>query len=158
MTDASVEKNRSVTGGITGEQPDFLRDCGVIALLGVLGQHGITEAQRGTPHACSPERSHGRRESKLPENSGESAVLSRSIRESESTLFRRGVDWAADAMRVINHLPDEATRCVLIDSYHESAAFIEFEQNRSREDAEQQAFGLLLFQILRLGIDVGVMP
>jgi hypothetical protein len=65
-------------------------------------------------------------------------------------------DWAGDAKRVIAELPDESVRSVLVDFFEETAAFIEFEQNRPRQEAEQHAFGLLLFQILKRGIDVKV--
>lgn len=66
------------------------------------------------------------------------------------------VDWTADAEKVIAALPDEAVRLLLTDYFEETAGTLEYVQGLARHEAEKQAFGLLLFRILKLGIDVGV--
>jgi hypothetical protein len=83
--------------------------------------------------------------------------LRRTLEENKPLLVSAlKVDWAADARKVIDALPDEAVRPVLMDYFELTAAFVEYEQGRSPDETEQQAFGLLLFQILRRGIDVAV--
>ena len=65
-------------------------------------------------------------------------------------------DWADDARKLIDALPDESLRVLMHDFYEESAATLEYEQGLSREAAERSTFGLLVFQLLRRGIEVGV--
>jgi hypothetical protein len=158
MNDACVAKNSSGLAGIAGEQPDFLRECGVIALLNASVQHGRAGLHGVALRDCSPEPSQTPRESNLPEFSGQAALHSRSSADYGDEIVgpENKSNWAEDAHKVIDAIPDESFRPALIDRYEETAAFIEYEQNVPREQAEQQAFGLLLFHLIRHGIDVGV--
>jgi len=66
------------------------------------------------------------------------------------------VDWSAKARAFIASLPDESLRSMLEDYFEETAATLEFDQNRPREEAERNAFGLLISQALRVGVDAKV--
>ena len=63
-------------------------------------------------------------------------------------------DWAADARKVIAALTDPTLRSDLTDHFEETAAALEYDQARPRQTAEMLAFGELLTEILRRGIDV----
>ena len=63
------------------------------------------------------------------------------------------VDWCAKARNFIATLPDESLRPMLEDYFEETAATLEYEQNRPREEAERNAYGLLVSQALRAGVD-----
>lgn len=63
-------------------------------------------------------------------------------------------DWADDARKVIAMLTDPALRSDMTDHYEETAATVEHEASLSRHEAQMQAFGQLLYEILRRGIDV----
>lgn len=65
-------------------------------------------------------------------------------------------DWASDAQKVIAALPDESVRPMLGEYYEQSVTFIQRETNCEQCEAEKQAFGLLLFQILRQGIETQI--
>ncbi len=62
-------------------------------------------------------------------------------------------DWAKSARRLIATCPDQGLRSDLLDAFDEAAASLEYGQKLAQSDAEQQAFGLLLFNLLRLGVD-----
>lgn len=62
-------------------------------------------------------------------------------------------DWAADARKLIGWCADPAMRQDLMDRYEERAAIFEFMQGHSTHGAEMLAFGDLLVELLRLGID-----
>src|SRR5262245_2207995 len=80
--------------------------------------------------------------------------LRRALEENKPQILSAlKVDWAADARKVIDALPDQSLRPVLIDYFHETASAIQQKRGVTRDEAEKQAFGLLLFQILRCGID-----
>ena len=61
-------------------------------------------------------------------------------------------NWAADAMKVISEIRGVQVRRDLRDSYEETAATLEHQQGLARLDAEMQAFGSLLFEILGRGL------
>ena len=84
-------------------------------------------------------------------------VLSEGIRsclwEHKSELLEAvSPNWAADAMKVISEIRGVQVRRALRDSYEEAAATLEHQQGLARSDAEMQAFGLLLFEILGRGL------
>ena len=62
------------------------------------------------------------------------------------------LSWAADAHRFINAMPEAALRPILRDFFEETSSVLEFDQGLSRDEAEQQSFGLLLFQAIRYGV------
>ena len=63
-------------------------------------------------------------------------------------------DWASDARKVIAQFAAPALRSDLTDQYEETAATLEHEQGNAHQTAEMLAFGELLAEILRRGIDV----
>ena len=147
-----IPKNNSAETGSAGAQRDFLAECGIFARRRRLGARGSAEAHRAGEQACAPERTQFDRERNLPEKSGKSGVRSRATDQNVAEKNTKP-DWAVSAVKVITSLPAEALHILLADYYDETAAYIEFEQGRSRLDAEEQAFGLLLYRILRCGID-----
>jgi len=131
-----------------GARRDFLAECGVTAHLGPSGAHlSATAIKRGVRRRA-PERTHDGQERELAEIQRKVALRSRAPGHSPQ---ENECDWNAEAKRVIDALPDEALRPALFDLYEEAAAFIEFEQNRPRQEAEESAFGLLLFHVIRHG-------
>lgn len=77
------------------------------------------------------------------------AVLKGSPEEDVTTT-----NWAADARKVIAQFTDPALRFDFTDHYEETAAKLEHEQGHPRQTAEMLAFGELLAEILRRGINV----
>lgn len=63
-------------------------------------------------------------------------------------------DWSADARKVIAEFIDPAVRTALTRYYDVVVEQLEREPDLSRQDAQMQGFGLLLFRILALGIDL----
>lgn len=63
-------------------------------------------------------------------------------------------DWASDARKVIAQFDDPDLRSDLLSHYEETAAQLEHDQGNGRAKAEMLAFGELLAEILRRGIDV----
>lgn len=66
--------------------------------------------------------------------------------------------WAGSVAELVATFPSPVLRCDLEDLFQETAGSLEYEQNLPRAEAEMQAFGLLLFRILELGIDARVVP
>ena len=66
----------------------------------------------------------------------------------------RIVDWAADARAVIGQFTDPHVRSELIVFHDKTVAALEHKGGLSPHDAQMQGFGLLLYDILRRGIDV----
>jgi len=66
------------------------------------------------------------------------------------------VDWSVKAKSFIASLPDVSLRPMLEDYFEETAATLEYDQNRPREEAERNAYGLLVSQALRVGVDARV--
>jgi len=62
-------------------------------------------------------------------------------------------DWDDDAKKVIAALPAESLRPMLAEYFEQTVALILREINCDRQEAQRQAFGLLIFQILRQGIE-----
>ena len=63
-------------------------------------------------------------------------------------------DWSADARAVISQFTDPRLRSELTAFYDKAVATLEHEAGLSRHDAQMQGFGLLLYDILRRGMDV----
>src|SRR5262245_41675579 len=71
------------------------------------------------------------------------ADLRRALAEhKESLVSALKIDWAADARKVIQELPDEALRPVLVEYFEQTVAVIQDRHQVSREEAEKQSFGL----------------
>jgi hypothetical protein len=82
------------------------------------------------------------------------AELRQTLQDRKSELMnalRR--DWEGDARKVIAALPDESLRPMLTEYFEQTVALILREINCDRQEAQRQAFGLLIFQILRQGIE-----
>ena len=65
-------------------------------------------------------------------------------------------DWDRDARKVIAALPDDSLRPMLTEYFEQTVTFIQQETKCDKREAEKQAFGLLLFQILRQGIQTQI--
>ena len=79
----------------------------------------------------------------------------RKLAEHKPTILKAlQPDWPADARRVIATLPDPTLRSDLTDHFEETAATLEYDQGQPRQTAEMLAFGELLTEILRRGINV----
>lgn len=63
-------------------------------------------------------------------------------------------NWADDAAKVIAQFTDLRFRSDLTTFYDKAVAALEHKGSLNLEDAQMQAFGLLLYEILRRGIDV----
>ncbi len=63
-------------------------------------------------------------------------------------------NWASDACAVIDQFTDPAVRKALTCFHQNTLATLERETGLDSQAAQQQGFGLLLFRILALGIDV----
>jgi len=146
--------------GNTGTQRDFLEECGVRVSPGPSGTHGNAESQPDRDRTRVPERPHADREHKSPEFPGDLDVRSRVPEESatEKIVGPSSTVWTNRACRLIADLPDADLRAMLTDHYEETAATLEFDQERPRPEAEQLAFGQLMFRLLERGIDVRVVP
>lgn len=82
-------------------------------------------------------------------------LIVRKLAEHKPTILKAlQPDWAADARKVIAQFTDTDLRSDLTDHYEETAATVEHEASLSRHEAQMQAFGQLLYEILRRGIDV----
>ena len=66
--------------------------------------------------------------------------------------------WARSASKLLASCPDPDLRSDLTDLFDETAAVFEGDLNMSRDTAEQQAFGQLLFELFKRGLDVRSMP
>lgn len=135
--------------GSAGAQHSFLDECWTCAHLAGSGAHGSARAH-GTADAglrsCAPKRSQEARERNKPDDTGNSVL--RSCAPKECTEG----DWAGDARKLLATCPESGLRSDLTDEYEETAATLEYDHGLSRAEAEMQAFGLLLFEILRRGI------
>jgi hypothetical protein len=156
MSDDLNMTARALDGNV-GTQGDFLDRCWELAFPGASGTRRNAKSQDGadsSERSRVPARSQEGRERNLPQNSGDSGLRSRVPGESEHD--NNSDDWAGDARRLIDALPDESLRVLLYDHFEESAATLEYEQGLTRQAAEQAAFGQILYQLLRRGLDVGV--
>lgn len=141
--------------GSAGAQSDFLVECGVIAHLMTSEALGSKKAQR-SERICAPERPRPIREHNSPENPGDSVLRSCAPEQcaEEINMIESSTEWTSLANLLIADLPDESLRLTLIDFYEETAATLEFVQGHTLTEAEQLAFGALVFQMLERGIDV----
>lgn len=149
-------KNRSsALAGSTGAQGSFLEECGVFVLPQPSGALGSAGAQPAASPSRAPEHSHGDREHNSSGNSGERPLHSRTPAESDEKKTGLVNQWHGDARRVINELPDQSVRNALMEFYDEAAGALQ-RQGKSLDDAHQEAFGLLLFCILKSGVEIPV--
>ncbi len=65
-------------------------------------------------------------------------------------------NWADDARKLLATCPDANLRSDLLDHFEETASTLEHDQGNPRQVAEMLAFGDLLVEILRRGIDARV--
>ena len=144
--------------GNMGAQSDFLVECGVSAHLGVSGAPGSTRAQRSETCSRAPEHSQTTWEHNSPATTGDSALCSRDPAPYAPEKNEAGTStaWTTRAGRLIGDLADEDLRATLTDLFEETAATLEYEQNRPRSEAEQYAYGALVFRMLERGMDVRV--
>jgi hypothetical protein len=61
-------------------------------------------------------------------------------------------DWAADARRVIQAIPQESLRPALLGWYEASVIDAQRANGLTLAEAQKRSFGLLLFKLLELGI------
>ncbi len=143
--------------GSAGAQGSFIDDCWDLAHPGGSGAPGIAGAQGDDERpgrSCAPERSprvQGRYSSRDMDDSGE-----RSCAPGESN--DHAADWAGAAKRLLATCPDADLRDDLTAFFDETAAVLEYERGLSRQEAEQRAFGHLLFELLRRFVAVQSVP
>ena len=149
-----LRKVLPVSGGNAGTQRSFLDECWESAYLGGSATHGHAGTQLAPERSRVPERTQEARLRWNPDDTGVSGLRSRVPSKSAEERSELKPDWPADARKVIATLPDSPLRSELTDHYEGIAAMLEYEQGNSRQTAEMLAFGELLAEILRRGIDV----
>ncbi len=150
----SLRKVLPVCGGNAGTQRSFLDECWESAYPGGSGTHGYAGTQPAAERSRVSERTQQARLRWNPDDTGISGLRSRVPSESPEEKSEVEPDWTADARKVIAQFTDPGLRSDLTDHYEETAAALEYDQARPRQTAEMLAFGELLAEILRRGIDV----
>lgn len=143
-----------VSGGSAGAQRSFLDECWELAYPEGSGTHGYASTQPAAERSRVPERTQEARLRWNPDATGDSGLRSRVPREPAEERSEVEPDWASDARKVIATFTDPALRSDLTDHYEQAAATLEHVQGNPRHVAEMLAFGELLVEILRRGIDV----
>lgn len=134
--------------GSAGAQRSFLDECWELAHPGGSGAHGSAEARVDAEtcdrRSCAPERSHRVQGRYSPRDMGDSGERSRAPGESNDA----SADWAGAAKRLVATCPCPDLHDDLTAFFNETAAVLEYERGLSRQEAEQLAFGHLLFELL----------
>ena len=151
-----MKRDRSPAGS-AGAQRSFLDECWELAHPGGSGAHGSVEAQgddepRGRSGA--PERPHRVQARYFPRDMGDSDERSRAPGESNDSA----ADWARAANRLLATCPYPDLHDDLTAFFDETAAVLEYERGLKQQEAEQQAFGHLLFELLRRLVAVQSVP
>lgn len=151
-------KPESSSSGSAGAQRSFLEDCWELAHPTHSGARGSAGArddpEPSDQRSCAPERSHrvqGRYSPRDMSDSGE-----RSCAPGESN--DHAADWAGAAKRLLATCPYPDLHDELTAFFDETAAILEYERGLSRQEAEQRAFGHLLFELLRRFVAVQSVP
>ncbi len=143
-----------VSGGNASTQRSFLDECWESAYPGGSATHGYAGTQLAPERSRVPQRTQETRLRGNLDDTGVSGLRSRVPSESAEERSEVKPDWPADARKVINQFADPDLRSYLTDHYEETAATLEHEQGNAHQTAEMLAFGELLAEILRRGIDV----
>lgn len=142
-----VKRESSPPGG-AGAQRSFLDECWELAHPSGARARGSAEARRDDEHpgcSCAPERSHGVQGRYFPRHMGDSGERSRAPGESNDSAS----DWARAAKRLLATCPYPDLHDDLTAFFEETAAELQYERGLSQQEAEQRAFGHLLFELLR---------
>ncbi len=76
------------------------------------------------------------------------------LRPHKAAIIRQfSTDWHSDGHRVISQLPDNSLRKVLSESF-DSAIAADISRGLSKQEACQNSFGLLMFWIIKSGVDI----
>ncbi len=145
-----LEKTRPIPVGSAGAQRSFVHDCWLLASptpseaqSSATAQGARTEDSR----SCAPLRLREARERYSAQAMGDSALCPRA--PGGNTPSDSMNDWAAAAGRLLSSCPDTDIREDLEDLFEETAAVLEYDQELSRAEAEELAFGRVLFEMLR---------
>lgn len=150
----SVRKVLPVFSGNAGTQRSFLDECWELASPAGSGTHGYAVTQPVAERSRVPERTQEARLRWNPNDTGVSGLRSRVPSESVEARSKVEPDWAADARKVIAQFTDLRLRSELTTFHDKAVAALEHKGYLNPQDAQMQAFGLLLYEILRRGIDV----
>ena len=149
-----LRKVLPVSGGNAGTQRSFLDECWELAYPGGSGTHGYAGTQPDAERSRVPERTQEARLRWNPDDTGVSGLRACVPRGSAEEKNEVEPDWVGDARKVIAQFTDPTLRSDFTDHYAKTAAALEYEQDHPRQTAEMLAFGELLAEILRRGIDV----
>lgn len=146
--------------GGAGAQSDFLAGCGVFAHLRPSGASGSAGTQSPELRTCAPDRSQTARERNSSSTTGVSALRSCASEKYTPEKNEAGCStiWTHRARLLIGDLTDDELSVTLTDFFEETASTLEYEQNRPQAEAEQHAYGALVFCMLERGMDVRVVP
>jgi hypothetical protein len=154
-----LKKKRGAFPGRTVAQSDFLRRCGVVVRPEASDGRGRTGGQASSSDRA-PLSDRARWSDASDYVVGDYGLSVRPSAEEApgippaSASSANDRQWSTMAREAVAYCEDPGLRQDMRDLFEETAATLEYEQGLKRSDAEAQAFGTIVFEMLRHGIDV----